>query len=276
MGYSQKKENSNSGSLFPILVWQGSSNTIVERNRIIDCDFGISFGNASGSGVQHTGGVIRNNFIKGYENSDFAIGIVKSPDAKILNNTIYSPGAWPYSIEARFPETTNCLIMNNLADETIWGNRDGASSILTTNITDATSDDFVDVANGDLHLASDSVPAVDAGTPTADRTLDIDCEEISDGKPDIGADEFQSTVIMGINGTITDVDGEPIKWALVIATQKPDVKKRAFTNEDGYYEITDLEPGAYWVIAIKKGYKASFARVTVEAGKTTRKDFQLQ
>jgi hypothetical protein len=54
------------------------------------------------------------------------------------------------------------------------------------------------------------------------------------------------------------------------------VKKRAFTNADGYYEITDIEPGAYWVIAIKRGYKAGFAKVTVETGKTTRKDFQLQ
>ena len=46
-----------------ILLWHGSSNTIVERNRIIECDFGISFGNAGQNGVSHTGGIIRNNFI---------------------------------------------------------------------------------------------------------------------------------------------------------------------------------------------------------------------
>lgn len=57
-----------------ILAWKGSSGTLVERNRIIDCDFGISFGNAGGSGIQHNGGIIRNNFIKGYDHTDFGMG----------------------------------------------------------------------------------------------------------------------------------------------------------------------------------------------------------
>ncbi|MBC8230569.1 T9SS type A sorting domain-containing protein [bacterium] len=40
--------------------------------------------------------------------------------------------------------------------------------------------------------------------------------------------------------------------------------------------MTDLEPGDYLVLAIKKGYKAGFARVTVEAGRTTTQDFKLR
>jgi len=77
-----------------------------------------------------------------------------------------------------------------------------------------------------------------------------------------------------INGTVTDMAGNPIKWALVIAI-KP-IKKGTLTKPDGSYEIMDLESGEYLVLAIKKGYKAGFARVAVEAGETTTQDFKLR
>ncbi|NNG00114.1 MAG: hypothetical protein HKM93_12090 [Desulfobacteraceae bacterium] len=170
-----------------ILVWQGSSNTLVEGNRIIDCDVGISFGNSSRPGVQHTGGIIRNNVIKGYESSDFGIGIIRSVDAKVINNTIYSPGAWPYSIEARFSESTNCLIMNNLADEPIIGDRDGAVSILESNIVVAKAKHFKDAGRGDLRLSSEKTPAAGAGKPHLERQHDIECRKITAARPDAGA-----------------------------------------------------------------------------------------
>ena len=172
-----------------ILAWYQSTNTIVERNRIIECDFGISFGNAAQGTVSHTGGIIRNNFILGYASSDFGIGLAYAPGAKVINNTVYAPGGWPYSIEARFAETAGCEIINNFSDEDIWDNRDGASCILATNYTNATADDFVNVADGDLHLVSAAVPAINAGTNNLDRMMDIDCEDII-SLPDLGADEF--------------------------------------------------------------------------------------
>jgi hypothetical protein len=175
-----------------ILAWYQSTNTIVERNRIIECDFGISFGNSAHGSVSHTGGIIKNNFILGYALSDFGIGLAYAPDAKVIHNSIYSPGGWPYSIEARFTETSDCEIMNNFSDEEIWDNRDGASCTLTTNITTATAADFVNAAEGDLHLTPAAVSAIDAGTSTPDRTTDIDCRDII-ALPDAGADEFDST-----------------------------------------------------------------------------------
>ncbi len=42
-----------------ILFWSGSSDTLVERNLLVDCYQGIAFGNAS----DHTGGIVRNNMI---------------------------------------------------------------------------------------------------------------------------------------------------------------------------------------------------------------------
>ncbi|OQY27979.1 MAG: hypothetical protein B6244_08525, partial [Candidatus Cloacimonetes bacterium 4572_55] len=173
-----------------ILAWHGCSGTIVERNRIIDCDFGISFGNAGGSGVQHEGGIIRNNFIKGHSSSDFGVGLVRAQGATVVYNTIYSPQAWPYSIEARFSETTECVIENNLTDEPIWRDREGASASVSDNYTDAYSGMFLDYEIGDLHLASEELPAINAGSTTSDRLQDIDCDAVFDGQPDIGADEF--------------------------------------------------------------------------------------
>jgi type IX secretion system substrate protein len=175
-----------------ILAWHGCSNTIVERNRIIECDFGISFGNAGQGGVSHTGGIIRNNFVLGYADSDFGIGLIYAPGATVINNTVYSPGGWQWGIEARFAETTNCIIMNNLCDEPIWPDRGGASCVLSTNISDAVPADFVSISTGDLHLSSGAVSAVNAGSVTQDRSHDIDCHGIT-GLPDIGADEFAST-----------------------------------------------------------------------------------
>jgi len=78
-----------------------------------------------------------------------------------------------------------------------------------------------------------------------------------------------------INGTVTDMVGFPL-LSLVIAIKKPIKKGTLSKPPDGYYEITDLEPGDYLVLAIKKRYRAGFARVTVEAGRTTTQDFQLR
>lgn len=174
-----------------ILVWHGSSNTVIERNLIIDCDMGIFFGNSSLQGVNHTGGMIVNNFIKGYENTDAAIGIVRSTGATVLNNSIYSEGSLPWSIEVRYTESSNNLIMNNLMDSVILF-RNGGSATLTTNMENVSSDVYVNAASGDLHLVSDTVEPVNAGTTTPDREYDIDLELISDGMPDIGADEYHS------------------------------------------------------------------------------------
>lgn len=214
-----------------ILCWYQSTNTIVERNRIIECDFGISFGNSAQGSISHTGGIIRNNFILGYASSDFGIGLAFAPNAKVINNTIYSPGGWPYSIEARFAETTNCEITNNFSDEDIWDNRDGASCTLTSNNTTATSSDFGNIEECDLHLNSNAVTAIDAGTNSPDRTMDIDCEDII-SLPDIGADEFDSSyAVVGMkyynthnevaiyptisNGIIT-IEGQNIKQVVLL------------------------------------------------------------
>jgi hypothetical protein len=87
---------------------------------------------------------------------------------------------------------------------------------------------------------------------------------------------YQGLPTGAVNGYVTDANtGNAIQWAFVIASQKP-TKKWTLTNPNGYYEIADLPAGDWWVIVIKKGYKAGIAKVVVNAGETTTKDFQLK
>jgi hypothetical protein len=80
-----------------------------------------------------------------------------------------------------------------------------------------------------------------------------------------------------INGHVTDLAGNPIKWAIVIAINIGTKEKTwDVTNADGYYEILELPPGMYLLIVIKSGYKAGIAKVEVKACETTTKDFKLK
>jgi hypothetical protein len=184
-----------------ILVWQGSADTLVEGNAIIDCDRGIAFGDSSGSGVQHSGGIIRNNTVKGYGGSDVGIAVVRAADALVEHNTVYAPdGVYAYSIEADQPETTGAIIRNNLTDEPILPDRRGAAATVSGNLSDARASDFRDAAAGDLHLAATATRVIDAVQAVGGRSYDLDCDDIGNDPADLGADEWRAE---------GEVDGEP-------------------------------------------------------------------
>jgi len=77
----------------------------------------------------------------------------------------------------------------------------------------------------------------------------------------------------GIEGHVTDCQtGDPIESALIIAIQRP-TRFRTSTDVDGYYNISDLEPGDYWLICFIRGYKLYIGKVEVKDGETTKHDF---
>ena len=87
-----------------ILFWQNSIDSLVERNRILNCDIGIAFGNPSGptqyardgeTVYDHQGGIIRNNFIYRNQIGDVGISVNKAKDYKILNNSVILNGTFP-------------------------------------------------------------------------------------------------------------------------------------------------------------------------------------
>ncbi len=176
-----------------ILFWSGSSDTIIERNLLVDCYQGISFGNASHSAGDHSGGVVRNNMIFASMRHDVVIEMVHASGWLVAHNTAYlldpAPGL-TWGMEGRFADTSGTFAYN-LTNMAILANRDGASGTLTGNRADALPAWFVDAAAGDLHLAPAATEVIDQAGTLALITDDYD----GDPRPfvlaaDVGADEY--------------------------------------------------------------------------------------
>ncbi len=174
-----------------IHFWKNSSNILVERNKIIDCDRGIGFGLGSDG---NSGGIIRNNMIShgsdhGY--ADVGISIESTPDARVYNNTVYHEHNYS-AIEYRFAASADILINNNLTNRAIT-RRDGATGQVENNITSALPAWFINPSAGDLHLASALTRLVNQGLAINGLTDDFDKGiRPYNGGYDIGADEFGS------------------------------------------------------------------------------------
>ncbi len=172
--------------------WNFSSDNIVERNEIYNCDRGIGFGLGSSP---NEGGIIRNNMI--YNDGtgtydDVGIGLESSPGTKVYNNTIHIQ--YQNAIEYRFVETTNVDIANNLTNKPIRSRNDGEAT-LTTNYTSALDNWFANLTEGNLRLTYDSNEIIDQGTPLTEITVDIDKELRNIGTDlDIGADEYSELI----------------------------------------------------------------------------------
>lgn len=244
-----------------ILMWSVSENTIVENNTIIDCDMGIFFGNSSHDYLDHIGGVIRNNVIKGYSGSDAGIGLVRAQGALVENNSIYNENQNIWSVEVRFPLAFDNVIVNNICDNEIKL-RDGGEADIISNMDFVNPDNWVDPANGDLHLADDS-DAINAGLnqPTAgfdERMQDMDCHPINDGMVDIGADEYASVVTAVLENSLPSVSIIQLGEKLVVSHSHwngQEVKLRSLNGSvvrcqkllDSHQEmkLNDLSQGLY-------------------------------
>jgi hypothetical protein len=183
-----------------MLAWFSASGTIVEGNTFINCQREISIGLIDRTPNDHTGGIVRNNFIyrdASVEGGDVAIAVFDSPGTKVLNNSIYiNGGSYPNAIEYRFAGASGVVIANNLTNKIIVA-RDGApAATVINNNTSATVGMFVNAAAGDLHLVSSATDAIDkaSGSVMGDVPLDWDgVPRGTGGMPDIGADEFIPT-----------------------------------------------------------------------------------
>lgn len=189
---------------------ESSFDNVVERNKILDCQWGIRFGvgsdltpfrevpDAECDDVYygHYGGAIRNNMIAAVgmgiaaSEQGFYSGIMlwQVCDAEVVHNTIASAVGEVSSIEYRFEQTT-AAIYNNLATGELRV-RDEAGAPVAGNVELAPLTEFVEPLAGDLHLRPDA-EAIDAGVSLGRdaAVVDIDGEPRS-GLADIGADEY--------------------------------------------------------------------------------------
>jgi len=175
-----------------ILFWSGSSDTIVERNLLVDCYQGIAFGNAAHVAGDHTGGVVRNNMIYASQPHDSVIEMVHAAGWLVAHNTalLLNPDGVTWGMEARFDDTSGAFAYN-LTNMNIWLDRDGANATDTGSITDAQSSWFVEPATTDLHLVDVATAAIDHAAPLAQVNDDYDGDARPIGAaPDVGADEY--------------------------------------------------------------------------------------
>lgn len=175
-----------------ILFWSGSSDTVVERNLLVDCYQGIAFGNASHSSGDHLGGIVRNNMIYASMPHDTVLDMVHARDWLVAHNTALllkpSPGL-SWGMESRYPDSVGTFAYN-LTNMPIWSDRDGARGIQTGNETGAQASWFTDPSGGDLHLRPTARKAIDQADPLPKVSDDYDGDARPSGPAsDTGADE---------------------------------------------------------------------------------------
>ena len=200
-----------------ILMWQGSSGTVVERNTILNCSRGVSLGLVAPS--DHGGGIVRNNFVRWNPGAAYEVDVAVytvSPGSRILHNTLithgmYQPNGGPVAIEVRFSGATGVEVRGNLSDGTVWA-RDGAVPTVTDNVTSALPAWFVDEPAGDLHLVATATPAIDGTDRSANCLDDFDGgpRPAGAGETDIGADELGLDPVLFADGFET---GDLSRWS---------------------------------------------------------------
>jgi len=174
-----------------ILLWQGSTDTLVERNTILNSSRGISLGLISAT--DHLNGIARNNFIRWDPAANYAVDVpiyTTSPNASLLGNTALTSGKYANAIEVRFAGASGVNVTNNLLDAAIQP-RDGATPASSNNLTSAQPSWFVAAAGGDLHLTAAAGAALRHATALASAADDFDGQPRPSGanKSDIGADQ---------------------------------------------------------------------------------------
>jgi hypothetical protein len=174
--------------------------------------------------------------------ADVGIAIETCPDGQIYNNTVYQEHSYQNAIEYRFAATINTYIANNLTNRNIQA-RNGATGVDTSNVTNAQSSWFVDVAAGDLHLDYVISAVVDQAIAIAGLTHDFDGDPRPHGAGyDIGCDEYTDT-------SIKEDMGYEIWNELLNLTVQPSPfthqTKIRFSIHDTGYSMKNLTFGIY-------------------------------
>ncbi|MEE9319090.1 MAG: hypothetical protein V3U76_01475 [Granulosicoccus sp.] len=183
-----------------VLMWRGSSNTVLENNRFHNVDRAIAFG-LEDRPMDHRGGIIRNNMItmdhnflsyKRKAEADAMIIVWSSPNTMVLHNTILTQGNTPKSIELRF-NSEHTTLVNNLTDALI-SVRNDMPYIEKGNLDSAKVSEFLDVGEVNLRLNAPYLHYLNKGEIVDEATHDVDgMPRQSHGEDwfsDIGASEW--------------------------------------------------------------------------------------
>lgn len=173
-----------------IFMWHNSTDCVVERNYIIDCDSGICLGNSSARGPRrHANGfIVRNNFVVRCSESNILADHTRN--CKILYNTVHDPDS-PTGRLLRVVHANDGLVAaNNIfsGPRIVAQNHEGRIE-LKNNLIQPVGEYFVDAEVGNLHLTRQATEAIDQGITHRLVPRDVDGQP-RDRQPDLGADEL--------------------------------------------------------------------------------------
>ena len=175
-----------------IFVWHESSDCVIERNVIVDCDSGICLGNAHKPAdvrVHCRKFVIRNNFLTRVPENGILADYTQ--DCKILHNTVHDPGSRQGRLLRLVHDNDGLLVANNLLSGPPIRNESGSKITFQNNLQkDDLSAAFVAAEEGNLRLTARATDAIDRAIPLPEAGTDIDCRPRARA-PDIGAHEWQ-------------------------------------------------------------------------------------
>jgi hypothetical protein len=190
-----------------IHFWSESRDTLIERNKIIDCARGVGVGLGETGATRtysdnpystlgykgHIDGIVRDNVIHaGTQASpyfDTGIEIAQAPGIMVYHNTVVTQPLFS-SIDYRW-SNTDATIRNNLTFKIT--SRDGAKGTADHNLESTPSSLFAAPASADYHLVAGASAAIDKGavlSPSDAGGLDLDGYP-HDATPDLGAFEYR-------------------------------------------------------------------------------------
>jgi hypothetical protein len=174
-----------------IFMWNQSSDCVIERNIILDCDTGIYLGNGMrqpDTKVHCTRFIVRNNFVT--RCPEGAITTTYTRDCKILHNTIHDPANKQRRSIRVVQDNDGLAIINNLCSSPPIQIAANAGKVEADhNFVRAVPEFFVDPAKGNLHLTSKAKEIAGQGKPLPDVLEDIDRKPRS-RTPTLGAQEL--------------------------------------------------------------------------------------
>jgi hypothetical protein len=176
--------------------WNGSKNTTVEGNTIVNCRMGIRFGIVDRKRMNgfhdHEGGIIRNNIFWREKEAvlapDGAIMVWDSPGTKVLHNTVILNGTFPDGGAIDYRWSKAVVLANNLTDARIW-KREEADGQESNNRVAKSLRVFRDASTADLRLTAKARAVLGTVPALSDCPLTIDGHKRSD-TTDVGAHEI--------------------------------------------------------------------------------------